>query len=370
MTPQDESAALNSASAILEQRHELTEREEREKRERAARESQRSAGAEDRRKRYQSFQSAGHTFLDLQGQITLAEAHLRNWRARNIKFGSIDTDQITAHVFWLTSVLAVMVLDHFILGDAGREIAKGYVRVWKTVFTGVDWVAVIVAVLFPVAWVVVEIAAGSRWSAEKKNGLVSPFTYFFVVLIWLTVPTIIVGFSLANSGLFSALPENTSGPATVIVGILKVFAAGLVAFVAHGFVLWNGEPIAKAFSFALFKAREISLSRRVRSLRDRVPHSERETEVGLRDFSEILNDKDEDAGPGPIGTRSREAAEAVFGPEIFGEQIRSDVPRVDAGSQIGGRFVGNDRASVDPDRNRGLGNPPPDIYDGEDEVIN
>lgn len=371
MPSQNNAANLRDETARLRAERERNERENRAREERAENEAH-----------LNSVQMSVQTLAQARQERELTDARLENWEVRNPAFTSVAVSDIAGYGLWIGSAVGVAFMDNMLLGDAAREIAKGYTKALKSIVGNGEWIILFAIIAFPIAYILMEIAVGYRFGIERKVGQISFLTGAFAVLAWLTLPIIIIGFSLSNSGLLSNDPDKIIGKATLWATIFRVGGSGLTAIVMHGFVLWNGARIAKAISYVVFKIRQILLRRKLNRLNRQIGLATTDVESGFRDYYDGFNNRqtqETEAGEtgikaGPFGARTRQVVNEVFDQEVIEEPsapTQKDAPQPEAAHHTA---APDNSANRNPQNAANDGNPNTNqsnfVFDmnGEDEV--
>jgi hypothetical protein len=366
MSYKDETDRLNAEAARVEAEAEAA-------RERGESENRRATSGD----RFRRFQSSARGYSNAKSRRENLRAQLRLWRARNPEYRDATATKVTNYASYLLALLAVLVIDQILLGDAGREMARPYLRNWDVSPESHARIVLVVVFILALAYISLEVTVGNQMASERAVGRASLPITAFAILLWMAFPLIIVGLTIVNSGLVSNSTGKVIGPATVTATIVRVSGIGLVAFVTHGFVWWAGARIAAAVGFVYYKIREHLLRRRINRSSREIDNLESGTEGGFREYYEDVNDSG-NAG-GPIGERVRTATNEVFGREVIeggpgtkaapGDAPGDDGPaRNDANTN---RESGGSEGAPRPERTDARGNrqaPPAYDPDGEDQV--
>lgn len=244
---------------------------------------------------------------------------LRNWNERNREFMNISAPEIAGLMLWLATPLGVTTIDLLILSYVGREVAKGATEVFKGAAGGA-WIVPLAVIAFTLAYIAVELAVGAsrestRLSSEQRRRAAQ-----IALLLWLALPIFIVIFSLVNSGVFSTDAARTIGRGTLTAAFVRAIGFGMFALAAHGFILFFGPAIVNASGYAVFKSKQVRITRRIRDLERRIRAARGSVEHGVRDFHRAVSTGSDSSGEvstGPFSTTTTRVVNETFGQEVI-----------------------------------------------------
>lgn len=371
----------------------LRQKRERKDRDRARRKEyrKREHAQDDNESKLRAVQASTQQLEQDRDEHAWIDAKLENWNERNFKYQDLAGDAIARHIFWISCILGILVIDTLLLGAAGPQIAKTA----KASFGAGNWIVPAATVALSLSYIGLELCTGFNLDGKRRDLKRT----LFAVLVGLAMPLTVLGLSLLNSGLVSNESGKVVGTATFRAITFTSIIFTLIALAAHGAVLLFGRRMIRGIGYAVYKINQMRLVRRRNLLERSLARGPRSVEADFRAFyngfhnsqNSNNNGNSENGSPAqnaPFGARTRRVVNEVFEDEVFEEpheraqKARHDNGRADKNHSNEGQPPEHQEAkpSRDPadeqptaeNENNGQANPaaPRGAYDweGEDEL--